>query len=98
MAEALSPKYHVVVANPPYMGGKSMDSALSEFARAQYPDSRFDLFAMFMERALSVSRKHATVGMVNMQGDVCVIPRRFALETTVECKHRYDGAHWNTRI
>ena len=68
MAEALSPKYHVVVANPPYMGAKSMDSALSEFARAQYPDSRFDLFAMFMERALSVSRKHATVGMVNMQG------------------------------
>ncbi len=68
MAEALSPKYHVVVANPPYMGAKSMDAALSEFARAQYPDSRFDLFAMFMERALSVSRKHATVGMVNMQG------------------------------
>ncbi|MBC8270287.1 MAG: BREX-1 system adenine-specific DNA-methyltransferase PglX, partial [Rhodospirillaceae bacterium] len=68
MAEALSPKYHVVVANPPYMGGKSMDVALSEFARVQYPDSRFDLFAMFMERALSVSRKYASVGMVNMQG------------------------------
>lgn len=68
MAEALSPKYHVVVANPPYMGAKSMDDALSNFARQQYPDSRFDLFAMFMERALSMSRKQATVGMINMQG------------------------------
>lgn len=28
MAEALSPKYHVVVANPPYMGGKGMNPRL----------------------------------------------------------------------
>ena len=29
MAEALSPKYHVVVANPPYMGEQgNMNSAL----------------------------------------------------------------------
>jgi type II restriction/modification system DNA methylase subunit YeeA len=68
MAEALSPKYHGVVANPPYMGGKSMDSALSEFASQHYHDSRFDLFAMFMERALAMSRPCATVGMINMQG------------------------------
>src|SRR5690554_1121072 len=50
MAESLSPQYHVVVANPPYMGGKGMNSALQKFAKAKYLDSRTDLFAMFMER------------------------------------------------
>ena len=37
MAEALSPKYHVVVANPPYMGGKGMNAQLQDFAKTNYP-------------------------------------------------------------
>lgn len=68
MAEALSRKYDIVVANPPYMGGKSMDAALSEFARVKYPDSRGDLFAMFIERALSLAKPRGVVGMITMQG------------------------------
>ena len=31
MAEALSPKYHVVVANPPYMGGRKLNPSLALF-------------------------------------------------------------------
>jgi type II restriction/modification system DNA methylase subunit YeeA len=68
MAEALSSRYHVVVANPPYMGAKGMDTALSDFAKEKYPDSRFDLFAMFMERAITLSKHRGSVGMINMQG------------------------------
>lgn len=67
MAEALSPKYHVVVANPPYMGGKGMNGKLGDFAKEQYPDSKADLFAMFMERSLKMSRKRGMVAMINMQ-------------------------------
>jgi len=67
MAEALSPKYHVVVANPPYMGWKGMNLALQGFARSQYSDSRSDLFAMFMERASTLSKRSASVAMINMQ-------------------------------
>ena len=33
MAEALSPRYAVVVANPPYMGGKGMNRRLSAWLR-----------------------------------------------------------------
>ena len=33
MADYLSPKYHVVVANPPYMGSKGMNGRLSVFAK-----------------------------------------------------------------
>src|SRR5690554_491395 len=52
MVEYLSPRYHVVVANPPYMGGKGMNAELGKFAKENYPDSKSDLFAMFIERNL----------------------------------------------
>ena len=50
MAEALSPKYHVVVANPPYMGGKGMNGLISDFLRANYADVKSDLFSAFIVR------------------------------------------------
>ena len=49
----LARKYHVVVANPPYMGG-GMNDDLKAFAQDHYPDSKSDLFAMFIERNLSI--------------------------------------------
>ena len=67
MAEALSPKYHVVVANPPYMGGKGMNSSLASFARKEFPDSKADLYAMFMERALVLTTSKGMMSMINMQ-------------------------------
>ena len=67
MAEALSPKYHVVVANPPYMGGKGMNSGLASFARKEFPDSKADLYAMFMERALMLTTSKGMMSMINMQ-------------------------------
>lgn len=67
MADFLSQKYHVVVANPPYMGGKGMNGSLSVFAQEKYPDSKSDLFAMFMERAISMAIRLGTIAMINMQ-------------------------------
>ncbi|MBU6345610.1 MAG: BREX-1 system adenine-specific DNA-methyltransferase PglX, partial [Cyanobacteria bacterium REEB494] len=49
-ADYLSSKYHVVVANPPYMGGKGMNSRLGAWVKDNYPDSKGDLFAVFIER------------------------------------------------
>lgn len=59
MAEALSPRYAVVVANPPYMGGKGMNPRLSTWAKETYPNSKSDLFAMFIERGLTLRRNTA---------------------------------------
>ncbi|MDD2215259.1 MAG: BREX-1 system adenine-specific DNA-methyltransferase PglX [Eubacteriales bacterium] len=63
----LNPKYHVVIANPPYMGSKGMNGRLKVFAEKNYPDSKSDLFAMFMERNLDLAVKHGTVSMITMQ-------------------------------
>lgn len=67
MAEALSTKYHVVVANPPYMSGKGMNGRLADFAKVKYADSKADLFAMFMERALASLVPQGLMAMINMQ-------------------------------
>ena len=48
-AQTLAQKYHVVVTNPPYMGSSGMSGKLSEFIKKNYPDSKSDLFAVFME-------------------------------------------------
>ncbi len=67
MAEALSPKYHVVVANPPYGGAKGLNDSLNRFGKSNFPASKNDLYAMFMERALGMIQSRALMAMVNMQ-------------------------------
>jgi hypothetical protein len=67
MAEFLSPRYSLVVANPPYMGGKGMNTKLSDWAKANYPKSKSDLFAMFIERNLDLTLPQGAVAMITMQ-------------------------------
>jgi type II restriction/modification system DNA methylase subunit YeeA len=66
-ADYLSPKYHVVIANPPYMGTKGMNARLGAWAKQFYPNSKSDLFAMFVERNLDLAQKRGTVAMITMQ-------------------------------
>jgi len=66
MAEALSPKYHVVVANPPYMGNKGMNEHLDAYAKAFYPEAKSDLFAMFILRGFELAKHHGYSSMVTM--------------------------------
>ena len=66
-ADYLSQKYHVVVTNPPYMGGKGMNADLKRFAERLYPDSKSDLFAMFIERGFDMVMPKGYSAMVTMQ-------------------------------
>jgi type II restriction/modification system DNA methylase subunit YeeA len=66
-AEFLQPRYQVVVANPPYMGGGGMNGRLATWVKKNYPDSKSDLFAVFMERSFELAHKSGLVGMITMQ-------------------------------
>ncbi len=65
-ADYLSPKYHVVIANPPYMGSKGMNQFLVSFLQEQYPRSCDDLMTAFMERALFLLKADGYMGMINI--------------------------------
>ena len=67
VAEALAQKYDVVVTNPPYMGVANMSSNLSEFVKQKYPDSKTDLFAVFMEVCNNRIKKNGCQAMIAMQ-------------------------------
>ncbi|ASF46372.1 BREX-1 system adenine-specific DNA-methyltransferase PglX [Methylovulum psychrotolerans] len=66
-ASVLAMQFDVVVANPPYMGGKGMNPALKEFAKRKFPDSKSDLFAMFMECGFQWCKSSGFNAMVTMQ-------------------------------
>ena len=57
----------MVVANPPYMGGKGMNGRLGAWAKQKYPSSKYDLFAMFIERNLDLALPAGAVAMITMQ-------------------------------
>src|SRR5262249_35767370 len=53
-----------VVANPPYMGGQTMNAELKAFARECFPDSKSDTFAMFMKRSSHLTNCTGYMGFV----------------------------------
>ena len=48
----LTEKYHVLIANPPYMGRGHMTSVLSNYLDKNYPNAKSDLFSTFMDMML----------------------------------------------
>jgi len=66
-AMVLSPTYSIAAANPPYMGLRNLTGPLSAFAQENFPDSKADLFAMFIERCRDlVAADHGLVAMITM--------------------------------
>ena len=66
-AWVLAQRYNAVVANPPYMGSKGMNKALKDYAKNAYPNSKSDLFAIFMEHAFSLLAPQGYNAQINMQ-------------------------------
>ncbi len=63
----LAKQYDAVIANPPYMGSKGMNSVLKAFAKDYFPGSKSDLFAMFIERGFEWCKESGFNSMVTMQ-------------------------------
>jgi type II restriction/modification system DNA methylase subunit YeeA len=64
-AEYLSSRYHVVVANPPYMGSKGTNGDLKDFLKDQYSDVKSDTFSAFIVRNLEMSLPRGLLGFMS---------------------------------
>ena len=62
--KVLSGKYHVVITNPPYMTMYNMSEEMVAYVKTYYEDSKHDLFAVFMEKAMEMAREDGLVAMV----------------------------------
>lgn len=67
VAKNLGQKYDAVVTNPPYMGASGMGAKLSKYVKDNYPYSKRDLFAVFIEKWNAMSNKNGLNCMVTMQ-------------------------------
>lgn len=66
-AKLLASQYDVVITNPPYMGVKGMNTELRNYLKKYYPDTKADLFAVFMSRMESFLLKYGYHVSVTMQ-------------------------------
>ncbi|MCI6150867.1 MAG: BREX-1 system adenine-specific DNA-methyltransferase PglX [Flintibacter sp.] len=60
----LARQYDVVVTNPPYMAVSNGDAALNKYIKDNYPDSKGDLFAAFIERCGRFARQNGYQAMI----------------------------------
>ena len=64
VAKYLGQKYDAVVTNPPYMGNSGMGAKLSKYLKDKYPDSKSDLFAVFIEKCGQLVKKNGYQAMI----------------------------------
>ncbi|WP_045378177.1 BREX-1 system adenine-specific DNA-methyltransferase PglX [Vibrio campbellii] len=96
-AIVLATKYDVAVANPPYMGSKGMNATLKDFAKKSYPNSKADLFAIFMERVFNFLKQDGYNAQVNMQSWMFLSSFERMRESLLDTKTFITMAHLGAR-
>lgn len=67
---AISGRYDVVVANPPYMGSSSFNPFMSSWIKKNYPDVKSDLCTCFIERNVSLAKDMGYASVIT--SDTCM--------------------------
>lgn len=62
--EALSRRFDVVVANPPYLGSSKFNPWMTKWMKSRYPDTCRDLFSAFIERIARMADKDGEIGIM----------------------------------
>ena len=60
----LAQKYDVVVTNPPYMAVSNAGAKVNDYVKRNFPDSKADLFAVFIERGGQMAKKNGYQAMI----------------------------------
>ena len=67
VAEALAQKYDVVVTNPPYMSSSGMNNKLGKYVKKHFPNTKSDMYAVFIEALSKMQKINALLSMITMQ-------------------------------
>ena len=68
IGKVMAQKYWVVSTNPPYAGTSNLSAKVNHFVKKNYPDSKADLFAIFIERCIQMLHKNGLQAMITQQG------------------------------
>lgn len=62
VAHILSQQYEIAVTNPPYMG--NMPVKMTEYVQKNYPDAKYDLYSVFVERCTNFSARNGFISLI----------------------------------
>lgn len=68
IGEVLAQKYEVVVTNPPYAGVSNLSAKVNNFVKKHYPDSKADLYSVFIERCGGMLESNGLQAMITQHG------------------------------
>ena len=94
-AKALSAKYDVMITNPPYIGPSSMEAPVKDYAAKNYPNSKTDMFAMFMETGFV--KPCGFIAMINMHSWMFLASYEKLREILLSTKEIVTMAHLGAR-
>ena len=64
IGETMARKYWVTCTNPPYAGTSNLSANVNNFVKKNYPDSKADLFAVFIERCRQMTVNNGLQAMI----------------------------------
>lgn len=64
IGKVMAQKYEIVATNPPYAGTSNLSAKMNNFVKKNYPDSKADLFAVFIERCGEILKKNGYQAMI----------------------------------
>lgn len=64
IGKVMAQKYEIVATNPPYAGTSNLSAKVNDFVKKNYPDSKADLFAVFIERCGEMLKKNGYQAMI----------------------------------
>ena len=64
IGETMARKYWVTITNPPYAAISNLSPKVNDFVKANHPDSKVDLFAVFIERCGLMTRVSGYQAMI----------------------------------
>jgi hypothetical protein len=91
LAEVMSRKYDVLITNPPYVGSSKLEKTSKEYLYLNYPNSKDDMFAMFME--VTYSKLNGFKAIVNPDSWMFIQSYEKLRKSVIENSYIVNMAH-----
>ncbi len=92
LTRMLQMKYDVVCTNPPYMGMGNANASLKNYVDKKYPDSKADMFAVFIEKCAEFAKCNGYYAMITQHAWMFLtsyekLREKLQLKTTINMAH-----------
>lgn len=95
--KVMSKKYNVCITNPPYMGSSGMNFNLESIIKKRFPESKYDLYSVFIEKCLDYINKDSYIGMITQQSWMFIHRYNIFREKIIEGCDIKNMIHLGTR-